>query len=162
MKHIKKFNNFQPINEELGGLGVLALTGLALAAGGIYTKAKQMWSKHITGAKYQPTGNQEKVKNQETGKEETISEYQDKEGKLYWGYDHMWNPNPQQDESSPASDDLYRAIFNLEDKAKLVKFLQGIKVKTSMPEMDYLDKPKPVDMIFLKDYDKERMSTSGN
>ncbi len=160
MKHIRRFNNFQPINEELGGLGVLAIAGLALAAGGIYTKAKQMWSKHITASKYQSTGNTEKVNNMETGKEEIISEYQDRDGNLYWGYDHMWNPDPQMEES-PRNLDLYRAIFRVEDKARLIKFLQGIKVKTSMPEMDYLDKPKPVDMIFLKDYDKERMANSG-
>lgn len=160
MKHIRRFNNFQPINEEFGGLGILAIAGLALAAGGIYKKAKQMWSKHITASKYQPTGNTEKVNNMETGKEEIISEYQDRDGNLYWGYDHMWNPDPQMGES-PRNLDLYRAIFRVEDKARLIKFLQGIKVKTSMPEMDYLDKPKPVDMIFLKDYDKERMANSG-
>ena len=164
MKHIKKFENFNvnsnstKVNEEFGGLGVLALGGLALAASAIYTGAKRMWSKHITGSKYEPTGNQETVVNDETGGKEVISEYKDKEGNLYWGYDHLWNPDPMMHDTARNAD-MYRGIYAAKDKDKLIKFLKGIKVKTSKPEYDYLDKPEAVDMIFLKDYDEERIET---
>lgn len=163
MKHLKKFENFDntnstKVNEEFGGLGVLALGGLALAASAIYTTAKRMWSKHITGSKYQPTGNQETVINEETKGKEVISEYQDKEGNLYWGYDHLWNPDPMM-EDTPRNSDLYRGIYHDKDKNRLVKFLKGIKVKTSEPSYDYFDIPEAVDMIFLKDFDKERIET---
>jgi hypothetical protein len=117
-----------------------------------------MWSKHITGAKYEPTGNQETVINEETKGKEVISEYKDKEGNLYWGYDHMWNPDPMMNDTVRESD-LYRGIYKAEDKDRLIKFLKGIKVKTSKSEYDYFDKPEAVDMIFLKDYDRERIET---
>jgi hypothetical protein len=161
MKHLKKFENFDndsnstKVNEMMG-LGLLALGGVALAASGIYTSAKRLWSKHITGSKYEATGNQETVINEETKGKEVISEYKDKNGVIYWGYDHMWNPDPMMKDTAK-DNDLYRGIYKLEDKARLVKFLKGIKVKTSRKEYDYLDKPEAVDMIFLKDYDKERI-----
>ena len=163
MKHIKKFENFDidsnstKVNEMIG-LGLLALGGLALASGAIYTGAKRMWSKHITGSKYQPTGNQETVINDETGGKEVISEYKDKEGNLYWAYDHLWNPDPMMDDT-PRNSDLYRGVYHAKDKARLIKFLKGIKVKTSEPRYDYFDIPEAADMIFLKDYDKERIET---
>ena len=163
MKHLKKFENFDntnstKVNEEFGGLGILALGGLALASGAIYTTAKRMWSKHVTGSKYTPTGNQETVINEETGGKEVLSEYKDKEGNLYWAYDHMWNPDPMV-EDTPRNNDLYRGVYHAKDKNRLVKFLKGIKVKTSEPSYDYFDIPEAVDMIFLKDYDKERIET---
>jgi hypothetical protein len=163
MKHIKKFENFDidsnstKVNEMIG-LGLLALGGLALASGAIYTGAKRMWSKHVTGSKYQPTGNQETVVNEETGGKEVISEYKDKEGNLYWAYDHMWNPDPMV-EDTPRNNDLYRGVYHVKDKNRLIKFLKGIKVKTSEPRYDYFDIPEAADMIFLKDYDKERIET---
>jgi len=148
MKHIKNFKSFQSVNEELiAGLGVLAVAGLALAGSAVYDKARRLWSKHITGSKYTPTAKQEKVKNVETGKEETLSEYKDSDGNLYWGYDHLYTP----DSIEGANLALYRAIFGVEDKSRLIKYLQGIKVQTAKPEYDYLDRPEPVDMIFLKD-----------
>lgn len=157
MKHIQKFENFNndKVNEMVG-LGLLALGGLALAAGGIYTSAKRLWSKHVTGSKYEPTGNKETVVNNDTGSKEVISEYKDKEGNLYWGYDHLWNPDPMMHDTKREAD-LYRGIFAAKDKEKLIKFLKGIKVQTSKPERDYLSKPVAVDMIFLEDYDKERI-----
>lgn len=160
MKHIQKFesfnhNNSTKVNEGLG-LGLLALGGLALGASAIYTTAKRLWSKHITGSKYEATGNKETVVNNDTGSKEVISEYKDKEGNLYWGYDHLWNPDPMMNDTSREAD-LYRGIFALKDKERLIKFLKGIKVKTSKPEYDYLSKPEAVDMIFLKDFDKERI-----
>jgi hypothetical protein len=163
MKHLKKFENFDntnstKVNEEFGGLGILALGGLALASGAIYTTAKRMWSKHVTGSKYTPTGNQETVINEETGGKEVLSEYKDKEGNLYWAYDHMWNPDPMV-EDTPRNNDLYRGVYHAKDKNRLVKFLKGIKVKTSEPSYDYFDIPEAADMIFLKDYDKERIET---
>jgi hypothetical protein len=164
MKHIKKFENFDidsnstKVNEEFGGLGILALGGLALASGAIYTTAKRMWSKHVTGSKYTPTGNQETVINEETGGKEVLSEYKDKEGNLYWAYDHMWNPDPMV-EDTPRNNDLYRGVYHAKDKNRLIKFLKGIKVKTSEPSYDYFDIPEAADMIFLKDYDKERIET---
>lgn len=147
-------------------LGVLAVGALALGASGLYTNAKRMWSKHITGRKYKPTGVSEIVHNQEKDKDITIKQYKDKDGNLYWGWDHLWNPDPMIDSGPGYSDDLYRAIFKEKDENKLKKFLRGEKVKTIMgshgsimkhsPEYDYLDKPEPVDMIFLKDFDDER------
>jgi hypothetical protein len=136
------------VNESV--LGIIAAGGLALGGHALYTQAQRMWSKYITGSKYKPTGNSEKVINIETDKSETISEYKDKDGNIYWGYDHFYTDSPESNE------DLYRGIFKASDKNRLVKFLQGIKVKTSLPNYDYLDKPKPVDMIFLKDFDEER------
>jgi hypothetical protein len=46
------------------------------------------------------------------------------------------------------SKDIYTAIFNESDLDRLKKYLNGIKVKTSKPEYDYLDKPKVVDMVY--------------
>ena len=155
MKYIKKFENFDnnsnstKVNEEFVGLGVLALGGLALAGAAIYTGAKRIWSKHVTGLKYELTGNKEEVINKETTKKEIISEYKDKEGKLYWGYDHKYNPDAQMGDSP--SKDIYTAIFNESDLDRLKKYLNGIKVKTFAgigAVHDYLDKPKVVDMIY--------------
>lgn len=157
--YLKSKNTKTQINE-IAGLGVLALAGLSFAAPAIYDKVKKFWSKNVTSSKYKPTGNKETVTNEETKKQEIISEYKDKEGNLYWGYEHYHNPNPQMGDTT-FNDDIYRAIFKASDKARLVKFLKGIKVKTSMPEMDYLDKPKPVDMILVKDLTGERMQNSG-
>ena len=118
-----------PINEELGGLGVLALVGAAIAGPGLYTSAKQLWSKHITSKKYEKTGKTEKVIKTD-GNTQIIDEYIGKDGKIYWGYDHLWSPdtfaNP---EEAKASLDLYTAIFNEEDLPRLKKFITGIKVK---------------------------------
>jgi hypothetical protein len=138
-------------------LGILAIGGLALGASALYQQSKRMWSKHITGSKYKPTGIDENVYNEEKEETITIKQYRDKDGNLYWGWDHLWDPEPMDSGSTIREADLYRAIFKDQDKEKLIKFLRGIKVKTSNPNYDYLDKPKPVDMIFLKDYDKERI-----
>jgi hypothetical protein len=147
---------YKRVNESLlGSLGILAVGALALSAGGLYTKAKRMWSKYVTGKKYEPTGRSETIYNEEKDVDITIEQFKDKEGNLYWGWEHMWNPDPQMDTPKFASD-LYRAMFDEKDKARLERFLKGIKVETSIPSYDYLDKPKPVDMIFLKDFDEER------
>jgi|688.fasta_scaffold697028_1 hypothetical protein len=129
----------EKINEAFG-LGVLAVAGLAFAATGIYDKARQLWSKHVIGEKYQKTGKEDEVN------KEKLTQYKDKEGKLYWGYDHKYNPDPQMGDSP--SKDIYTAIFNESDLDRLKKYLNGIKVKTSKPEYDYLDKPKVVDMVY--------------
>lgn len=144
---------------EIAGLTVLAAAGLAFTASAIYSKAKQLWSKHVIGEKYQKTGKEETVNN------EKLTQYKDKEGNLYWGYDHRYNPDPQVGDAK--SKDIYTAVFKESDLDRLKKFLQGIKVKTSItgsdgkfkpsPEQDYLDKPKPVDMVYrksLKDHDE--------
>jgi hypothetical protein len=153
MKHIQRFNNFVRVNEEFIGLGMVALAGLSLAGVLMYKEAKRMWSKHIAATKYIPTGKIEKVENQITGKEETISEYKDKEGKLYYGYDHMWNPNPN--EWTIDCGDLYRAIYKAEDKIKLERFLKGVK-HTIGYDSDSTKRPDPVDMLYLKDYEEIR------
>ena len=150
MKHIQRFNNFIRVNEEFIGLGIVALAGLSLAGGLIYKEAKRMWTKHIVGSKYIPTGKIEKVKNQITGKEETISEYKDKEGKLYYGYDHMWNPNPN--EWSIDCGDLYRAVYKAEDKIRLERFVKGVRPSIG-DDSDSTKRPDPVDMLYLKDYE---------
>lgn len=150
MKRIKRFNNFVRVNEEFIGLGMVALAGLSLAGVLMYKEAKRMWSKHIADSKYIPTGKIEKVKNQITGKEETISEYKDKEGKLYYGYDHMWNPNPN--EWTIDCGDLYRAVYKAEDKIKLERFLKGVRPSIG-DESDSIKRPDPVDMLYLKDYE---------
>lgn len=117
----------------------------------------RLWSKHITSKKYEKTGKTEKVIKTD-GNTQIIDEYIGKDGKVYWGYDHLWSPdtfaNP---EEAKASLDLYTAIFNEKDLPKLKKFIAGIKVKTSLPEYDYLDSPKAVDMIFRKDVDHGHM-----
>jgi hypothetical protein len=152
-KEINDIIKSSPINEELGGLGVLALVGAAIAGPGLYDSAKQLWSKHITSKKYEKTGKTEKVIKTD-GNTQIIDEYVGKDGKIYWGYDHLWSPDKFADpEEAKASLDLYTAIFNEEDLPRLKKFIAGIKVKTSLPEYDYLDRPKAVDMIFREDVD---------
>ena len=170
MKYIKTFESYS-VNEEFGGLGILALGGLALATGTIYNAARRAWSKHITGSKYEATGNTELVKNDETGKEFTIAEYVDSDGNLYCGYDHLYDPD-QSANSTMRDMDLYRAIYKIEDKSRLVRFLKGIKasveenpksfkskVAVIKGETGYMDSPEAVDMIFIDDYDEERLRT---
>jgi hypothetical protein len=59
MKYIKTFESFQ-LNE-ITGLEIFALGGLALASGAIYSKARELWSKHFIGSKYEETGNAEEI-----------------------------------------------------------------------------------------------------
>lgn len=158
LKSKKLLKKDEKINEAFG-LGVLAVAGLAFTASAIYDKAKQLWSKHVIGEKYQKTGKEETVNN------EKLTQYKDKEGNLYWGYDHNYNPNEEVGNTTP-SRDIYTAMFKESDLNRLKKFLQGIKVKTSItgsdgkfkpsPEHDYLDKPKPVDMIYRKNVDDDK------
>ena len=170
MKYIKTFESHS-LNEEFGGLGILALGGLVLAAGSIYTAAKRAWSKHIDGSKYEPTGKTELVKNDDTGKEFKIAEYKDSDGNLYIGYDHLYDPE-QSAYSSGRDMDLYRSMYKSEDKPRLVRFLKGIKasveenpksfksqVAVIKGESGYMDSPESVDIIFIEDYDEERLRT---
>ena len=170
MKYIKTFESYS-VNEEFGGLGILAVGALVLGAGGIYTAARRAWSKHVTGSKYEATGKTELVKNDETGKEFTIAEYEDSDGNLYCGYDHLYDPDATEMTHFTIRDmDLYRAIYRLEDKSRLVRFLKGIKasveenpksfksqVAVIKGETGYMDSPESVDMIFIDDYDEERL-----
>ena len=176
MKYIKTFESYS-VNEEL--LGILAVAALALGGSAIYTSARRAWSKHVTGSKYEATGKTELVKNdynksaayqrdREAGIEFTIAEYKDSDGNLYCGYDHLYDPDHSPN-SSYRDCDLYRAIYKIEDKSRLVRFLKGLEASvTENPKslqaqiavikdkQTYVDIPAPVDMIFLDDYDEER------
>lgn len=160
------------VNEEIAGIALLAGIGLAFAGSAIYGKAKQMWSKHITSKKYEKTGNKEEVKTAD-GKKQLIEEYKGTDGETYWGYDHQYDPTTGQRggyEGLP-SDDVYTAIFKAQDLERLKKYLQGIKVKTSItgadgkfkpsPEHDYLDKPQAVDMVYRKTLEGPGHGTEG-
>jgi hypothetical protein len=170
MKYIKTFESYS-VNEEF--LGILAVAALALGGGAIYTAAKRAWSKHVTGSKYEATGKTELVKNESTGKEFKIDEYEDSDGNLYCGYDHLYDPDysPNSDAVFSVRDmDLYRAIYKIEDKSRLARFLKGLEASvTENPKSmnaqvavikkqeTYVDIPAPVDIIFIDDYDEERL-----
>jgi len=176
MKYIKTFESYS-VNEEL--LGIFAVAALALGGSAIYTSARRAWSKHVTGSKYEATGKTELVKNDNNikqgygrktaGIEFTIAEYKDSDGNLYCGYDHLYDPDHGPN-SSFSDGDLYRAIYKIEDKSRLVRFLKGLEASvTENPKslqaqiavirdkQTYVDIPAPVDMIFLDDYDDERL-----
>lgn len=168
MKYIKTFESYS-VNEEFGGLGILALGGLVIASTGMYAAAKKAWSKHITGSKYKPTGKTELVKNEDSGKEFTIVEYVDSDGNLYFGYDHLYDPK-QSTDFTMRDMDLYRSMYKVEDKSRFVSFLKGIKanvdenpkskVAVIKGETGYIDSPEAVDIIFIADYDPNFMKQS--
>jgi hypothetical protein len=60
MKHIKKFNNYEEVNEGFG-LAVLAGAGLVLGANAAYEWARNFWSKNVVGSKYKETGKKEDI-----------------------------------------------------------------------------------------------------
>lgn len=154
-------NNPKRINE-MTGLGLLALAGLSLAAPGIYDGARKMWSKYITGRKYQKTGEEIEIAG------EVLSEYESRDGEFFWGYDHNYDQDTKgfytQDEIP--SGDIYTAIYREEDLPKLKRFLEEVKKGRKSKEKYYsrelgygskemhLNKPEPVDMIYVKNIDR--------
>ena len=111
------------------------------------------------------------VKNESTGVEFKIDEYQGDDGKIYWGWEHLYNPDADMSDAiNQAHDsDLYRAMYKSEDKSRLVRFLKGLEAHVSEnpksmasqvavfdEKETYVDNPEPVDMIFIDDYDEER------
>lgn len=146
MKHLKTFGKYHSTNEELIGLGALALAGLVLASDIIYRKAKEFWFNKLR-KKYQPTGEIQKVDviNRGVPSIAVVKQYEDEDGDLYWGFDHQYN---SEGDYQMTSGDIYTAIYQLQDLKRLKKYLRGEKIQSSIPEYDYLDAPKPVDMIY--------------
>ena len=165
MKHLKKFNeNYQPINEEIGGLAILAGFVGMLAAPGAYKWAKNFWSKNVVGAKYKETGKTEKVitklpsqdqipsvillsvQQREAGEVITeLKEYEDNLGNKFWGWDHLWNDIGAQNWQSS---DSYTALYKADDLEDLKKFLVNTERFTGKGG---LYKPNPIEMIYRKD-----------
>jgi hypothetical protein len=169
MKRIRRFNSYNSVNEEFGGLGILAGIGLVFLAPAIYDQARKFWSKHIIGDKYTETGKKEIVETKlpqnisytarlteeerQSGIVKTeLKQYKDSIGNLYWGYDHLYTPDEYADyEESVANLDMYTAMFLEEDYQELKSFLQnserytgkGVKFDT-----------KPIDMIFREDWNE--------
>jgi hypothetical protein len=161
MKNLKKFENFNQVNE---GLGLALLGGFVgmLAAPGAYKWAKNFWSKNVVGAKYKETGKTEKlitklpsqvstvvvlsVQQREAGEVVTeLKEYEDNLGNKFWGWDHLWNDGAQNWESNP---DLYTALYKADDLEDLKKFLVNPERFTGKGG---LYKPNPIEMIYRKD-----------
>lgn len=172
MKHIKRFNeNYDSINEEFGGLALLAGLVGVLAAPAAYDWARNFWSKNVVGSKYKETGRIEKVitklpseitpvvfsltKNQrQSGEVETeLKEYVDSLGNKFWGYDHLWSPEERADFNEyVASCDLYTALYKAEDFDSLKRFLENSERYTGK---GVSGKPNPIEMIY-----RERRSGS--
>lgn len=151
MKHIKTFESYS-VNEELiGTIASIAAIGAVLASGAIYDGIKKGYSKYIKGRKYEKTGKEVKVATKSL-KGQIIYEYEDRDGNLYWGWDHQYNPNTGSHRALSAYDDLptgdvYTGIFKHEDLEKLKKFV------VEFP--NYRNKPEPVDMIYSKNIDND-------
>ena len=165
MKYIKTFESFQ-LNE-ITGLEIFALGGLALASGAIYNKARELWSKHFIGSKYEETGNAEEIGS------ETIKEYVNKDGELFYGYDHPYNPNGSESgEDYIAGMDMYTAMFAQSDLEQLKVFLSELNAKREEMGLEQGKKhmisntsqrlestrPTPIDMIYRRDLDSSGYS----
>ena len=165
MKYIKTFESFQ-LNE-ITGLEIFALGGLALASGAIYNKARELWSKHFIGSKYEETGNAEEIGS------ETIKEYVNKDGELFYGYDHPYNPNGSESgEDYIAGMDMYTAMFAQSDLEQLKVFLSELNAKREEVGLEQGQKhmisntsqrlestrPTPIDMIYRRDLDSSGYS----
>jgi hypothetical protein len=165
MKHIKKFNNYEEVNEGFG-LAVLAGAGLVLGANAAYEWARNFWSKNVVGSKYKETGKKETIitelpKNispvvilskteRDSGKVVTeLKEYQDNLGNFFWGYDHLWAADEFSDyEDYLNSADMYTALFKSEDLEKLKSFLQNSDRYTGKYN---ITRPNPIEMIYREE-----------
>jgi hypothetical protein len=150
MKYIKTFESYS-VNEEFVGLGILACFGAVLASGAIYDGIKKGYSKYVTGNKYEKTGKQVKLSSEKL-KEQIISEYEDSDGNLYWGWDHQYNPELDTHHASVETGtmptgDVYTGIFEYDDLEKLKKFILDFP--------NYSLRPEPVDFIYVKNIDNE-------
>ena len=165
MRYIKTFESFQ-LNE-ITGLEIFALGGLALASGAIYSKARELWSKHLIGSKYEETGNVEEIGG------ETIKEYVNKDGELFYGYDHPYNPDGSESgEDYIAGMDMYTAMFAQSDLEQLKLFLIELNAKreemgleqgkrhmiSKTPQRLVSTRPIPVDMIYRRDLENSGYS----
>jgi hypothetical protein len=141
MKHLKRYESFM----DYIGMIPTVIPFLILGGPELYDRAKKLWSKHITSRKYEKTGKQEYLETPLYGKGKTtkilIEQYTDKQGKLYWGYEHQYDPRQtiNADDSNP--DELYTAIFREEDLGKLKDYFADLYSNK---------KPEPVDMIYRK------------
>ncbi len=170
MKHIKGYQNYDKINEELGGLALIAGVFGAIFAPFIYREAKNFWSKNVIGSKYKETGNVEKVicnfdkdnisravssltkTERETGQVEIpLKEYKDIFGNICYGYDHS-----QGSESRGEVEELYTAMYRSEDLPILKEWLADGKRYAGKGTTLRI---KPVDLIYIGDI--RRVSSSG-
>ena len=148
MKYIKKFESYS-VNEEFGGLGILACVGAVFAVGAIYDGIKKGYSKYITGNKYDKTGEDVTIDIDATHKQ-VIYGYEDDNENKYWGWDHQYNPESGNHYASietgtMPTGDVYTGIFRYEDLEKLKQFINDFP--------NYSVRPKPVDFIYVKNID---------
>jgi nitrogen regulatory protein PII-like uncharacterized protein len=146
MKYLKTYESFG----EYVSMIPFVTPFIILGAPKLYDQAKKLWSKHITSKKYEKTGKTEYLETALYGKGRRtkilIEQYKDKAGKLYWGYEHQYDPGQTIEIDSSDSNEIYTAIFKEEDLVKLKDY--------------FLDKysnkrPEPVDMIYRKRLDNE-------
>ena len=165
MKHIKRFNQSDVVNENilLGGLAVAGIFAGIAALPQAYRWAKNFWSKNVTGSKYKETGRVEKIvtklpekisrvvllkKSQiDAGEVVTeLKEYQDNLGNKFWGWEHLWAEGDFYDYQQYLTyADMYMALYKEEDLEDLKKFLANSERFTGRSG---LTKPNPIEMIY--------------
>lgn len=159
MKHIKRFENHQPINE---GVGLALIAGVfgAIFAPSIYTAAKNFWSKNVKGAKYKETGNVETVvckfdiknispavssltsRERETGEVKIpLKEYKDIFGNICYGWNHTQSNQGEKEE-------MFTAMYRQEDLPILKNWLaDGKRYEGKGRNLEI----KPIDLIYVGD-----------
>lgn len=210
MKHLQKFekfsyNNCESTNESLTGmaaLGALMFGSAAILHNFPFTRLylpfygpiKKLSSK-LKGLKYTPTGKSEIIKTQvphdELDKfytsspknielEFEIKEFRGNDGKIYWGYDHLYTPYNTEDfrkeidrigilgkggilsnvfKEIPLS--LYTSYFKEEDLGDLKSFFKAIKsekTNTLRSGGGFGGRPEAVDISFKRNLSKSELN----
>jgi len=133
MKYIKTFKNINKINEEFGGLELVALTiGAMTALPALLNYANGLWQKFLMEKKYIPTGKVEKCelvdRQKEVGGQEGEKKYlefqelKDKEsGEMFYGTEMREGAGPG------TGDENKNVMFILYSKENFEKIREELK-----------------------------------